>query len=339
MKGVANRRTVPLLFSLFTLFSLSFCHNPWMYQILDPRTIFFDSNGGSSVDSQMVMKDYKIIRPSTPSRRGYIFGEWYIDNGIFENPWDFNSMIPTSDMTLYAGWIEGYIDGFPVRNVFDVRNAAQWNTAVSTINERGTGDYLIEVNASFSMNGVTADTFSATDINVTISGSYTISLTGTGSLLRAGSTQNITMRNLTLRGNAGNNASLVNVDSGTFIMEGSAKITGNTATSSAGVYVSNGGEFTMKGGTVSGNTATMGSGGGVNVSFSTFRISNGIVYGNDGNDDSLKNTATSNAALCTTGPGGTSTMEHGTFINGTWNSLGTLTDTSNTIRVVNGVLQ
>jgi len=469
----------------------------------------------------------------------------------------------------------------PSGNTFSAANLAQWNAAVSEINRVNAGVFSIDIAANFSMSGVTNDTFSASYIDVTINGgSHTISLSGTGSLLRIGGYQTVTIRDLTLRGDIGNNASLVYIGGGTFNMEsgiitgninedneggginivngiftmtggtvsnntagaggggvyvrgaftmsgtakissndsnygggvyvhpggtfkmqdsasvsgntadnwgggvfvdsggefimtggtiggignntapngggvyvdsngiftmsGSAKISdntasssgggvfvdhstftmnggmvsgntaiegggvyvfnsgefimnggtigagntansigggvyvdggtfnmsgsaavsdntansvggvyvlgtngtftmndgavsGNTASSSAGVYVRDG-EFTMKGGTVSGNTATLGSGGGVTISFGKFRISNGIVYGNDGTDDSLKNNANNSAALSTSGPGGSSTMEHGTFINGTWNSLGTLNDTSITIRVVDGVI-
>ena len=127
----------------------------------------------------------------------------------------------------------------------------------------------------------------------------------------------------------------------TFTMTG-GEISGNTATSDyahgGGVYATT---FTMHGGTISGNTAN--EGGGVRVSSrDIFLIVTGTVYGSNEANTSLRNKATSGAALYVyndrTGfePG---TAQRGTFSGTTWNRRGNLSTTDNTIRVVNGVLQ
>ena len=91
-----------LLISLSSFF-ISSCSNPLINQILDPKTVTFETNGGSYIESQPVYKGYPIKRPSSPSRGGYKFDAWYIDNGTFQKQWNFNT-IPQADITLYANW-------------------------------------------------------------------------------------------------------------------------------------------------------------------------------------------------------------------------------------------
>jgi len=131
--------------------------------------------------------------------------------------------------------------------------------------------------------------------------------------------------------------------SGTFTMSG-GKISDNTATSSSasssaysyggGVYVGGSAIFTMNGGEISGNTSAAGTsyGGGVHVGASgAFHIVTGTVYGSDAYPTTLRNTATSEAAL-------TGSMEYGTLSGETWVSNGNLSSTNNTIIVMNGEL-
>ena len=117
------------------------------------------------------------------------------------------------------------------------------------------------------------------------------------------------------------------------------KISGNSASGNrggGGVFV--GGDrstFTMNGGEISNNTASSDyfQGGGVFNNMGTFRIVTGTVYGS--NEGALSNIATNGAALFDNG----GTAQRGTFNGSTWNSLGDLSTTNNTIRVVNGQLQ
>jgi hypothetical protein len=115
-----------------------------------------------------------------------------------------------------------------------------------------------------------------------------------------------------------------------------------------GVCIDSSGTFTMNGGTISGNTASVtgtnnSRGGGVYVfSGGTFRIANGTIYGSNETTTTLRNTVTNsgagtgsyNAAMESAG-----TAQRGTLNGETWTSSGTLSNSSNTIRVVNGVLQ
>ena len=65
-------------------------------------TITFDSNGGSSVDSQSVEEDGNIVRPDDSTKYAYIFLDWYIDEEL-TTPYNFDETV-TGDLLLIAGW-------------------------------------------------------------------------------------------------------------------------------------------------------------------------------------------------------------------------------------------
>jgi len=81
------------------------CKNPLIIRILAPKTVSFETNGGSSIESQTVYRDYPIKRPPNPSKSGHTFDAWYSEETL-ELEWDFNA-IPSADITLYAKWISG----------------------------------------------------------------------------------------------------------------------------------------------------------------------------------------------------------------------------------------
>ncbi|RKD24752.1 InlB B-repeat-containing protein [Caminicella sporogenes] len=77
-------------------------------------TVSFEENEGSEVSDQIVNYNEKAIKPSVPTRIGYAFGGWYIDEEL-TTPYDFNTPV-TSDITLYAKWIsngESYVVAQP----------------------------------------------------------------------------------------------------------------------------------------------------------------------------------------------------------------------------------
>jgi len=77
-----------------------------MEKILQYKTITFDSNGGTPVPPQTLLRNEKIIQPEAPILTGFLFYGWYKDNGTFRSKWNFDD-IPTKDMTLYASWNNG----------------------------------------------------------------------------------------------------------------------------------------------------------------------------------------------------------------------------------------
>ena len=64
-------------------------------------TVTFNSNGGSEVRSKRVGENGMVMRPTDPTKEGYTFIGWYLNDEEF----DFNTEI-TSDLTLTARWEE-----------------------------------------------------------------------------------------------------------------------------------------------------------------------------------------------------------------------------------------
>lgn len=62
--------------------------------------VVFDTNGGSLVETQIVKKSDTITKPNDPTKDGYSFDNWYLDDEIF----DFETPI-TNNITLVAKWI------------------------------------------------------------------------------------------------------------------------------------------------------------------------------------------------------------------------------------------
>jgi uncharacterized repeat protein (TIGR02543 family) len=65
--------------------------------------VSFNTDGGSNVKTQKVEKDAKATKPSNPTKKGYKFDDWYLNNKKF----DFNTKI-TSNITLTAKWLKAY---------------------------------------------------------------------------------------------------------------------------------------------------------------------------------------------------------------------------------------
>ncbi|MFZ9138921.1 MAG: InlB B-repeat-containing protein [Bacilli bacterium] len=63
-------------------------------------TISFISNEGSAVNSIVDDYDSTVNQPNHPTRPGYAFAGWYVDENL-QIPFEFNTM-PANDLTLYA---------------------------------------------------------------------------------------------------------------------------------------------------------------------------------------------------------------------------------------------
>ncbi len=66
-------------------------------------TVYFDSNGGSSVSPETAVAGETIRKPSDPTKEYYSFAGWYLDR-LFAKKWDFANDEVTSTFTLYAKW-------------------------------------------------------------------------------------------------------------------------------------------------------------------------------------------------------------------------------------------
>ena len=71
---------------------------------INPYTITFDSNGGTSVENQTKNYDSIVDQPQEPTRTGYTFAGWYKEESC-TNLWDFaTDKVPANNITLYAKW-------------------------------------------------------------------------------------------------------------------------------------------------------------------------------------------------------------------------------------------
>jgi uncharacterized repeat protein (TIGR02543 family) len=72
---------------------------------INQYTINFDSDGGSTVDP--ITDDYNVVvdRPVDPTKDGYIFDDWYIEDQLLHLASDYDGFrIDSNDKTLYAKW-------------------------------------------------------------------------------------------------------------------------------------------------------------------------------------------------------------------------------------------
>ena len=75
-----------------------------------PFTVSFNTNGGSSVASQIVLDGQKAQRPADPTKAAtldntYTFADWYDNSELTGAAYDFNTPV-TADLVLYAKWNE-----------------------------------------------------------------------------------------------------------------------------------------------------------------------------------------------------------------------------------------
>ena len=63
----------------------------------------FDVDGGSLVDSQIIVEGSKATEPDDPTLAESTFDGWYTDAGTFLEAYDFATPV-TADITLYAKW-------------------------------------------------------------------------------------------------------------------------------------------------------------------------------------------------------------------------------------------
>ena len=213
--------------------------------------------------------------------------------------------------------------------------------------------YTIDVTADEEISGYMLTSGNNKNMTIILNGNgKTISLKNDAVrwLFMIGDNVTLILNNITLKGHDHNRASLV-VVAGKLVMNNGSKII-NNRNGEGSEYLRNigggvrvNGTFIMDGGEISGNYAYIG--GGIFISNGDFRIINGTIYGSNA-ADGLKNTAYFPYNGCAFGmrPG---SAQYGTYNDNTW--IGTdlpLPDkdilnadlyTSNTIKVVNGVLQ
>jgi uncharacterized repeat protein (TIGR02543 family) len=83
---------------------------------VNPVTVNFDTNGGSTISDQVISYDPNIKvtvdKPLDPTKSGRKFVGWYTDNETFSKPYDFSEPL-TARITLYAKWVLDYMVWVP----------------------------------------------------------------------------------------------------------------------------------------------------------------------------------------------------------------------------------
>lgn len=96
-------------------------------------TVSFDTDGGSTVETQTVVTGNKATKPtSNPTKKGYNFIGWYTDN-TYTTEFDFENTIITDNTTIYAKFEDASIfklDGYTF-------------SKINTLEELTTGYYVI----------------------------------------------------------------------------------------------------------------------------------------------------------------------------------------------------
>lgn len=70
--------------------------------IIKTKTVKFEANGGSGVETQTLPYGGKVKKPDDPTKDKYNFIGWYTDKEL-TNVWNFETPV-TEDMTFYAAW-------------------------------------------------------------------------------------------------------------------------------------------------------------------------------------------------------------------------------------------
>lgn len=74
-------------------------------------SVEFDSQGGSYIESQQVLKNNPVIRPSNPILDNHSFVGWYKTALAEEDSiWNFDTDRVTSNIILYAAWLEDEVE-------------------------------------------------------------------------------------------------------------------------------------------------------------------------------------------------------------------------------------
>ncbi|MBR2712853.1 MAG: InlB B-repeat-containing protein [Bacilli bacterium] len=81
-------------------------------------TVTFDTDGGSRVDSQVLIPGQKAVKPYYPVKEGYTFDNWYTDN-TYTTVFDFENTNITKNTVIYGRWT--YCNGFAIDSWADIK--------------------------------------------------------------------------------------------------------------------------------------------------------------------------------------------------------------------------
>lgn len=74
---------------------------------IEKYTVSFDSRGGTPVESQIIEKGNKVVKPTNPTKDGAIFIDWFNHSSFEGNPYNFDTPV-NEDFTLNAKYGYSY---------------------------------------------------------------------------------------------------------------------------------------------------------------------------------------------------------------------------------------
>jgi len=165
------------------------------------NTTRFNSNGGSLIASQQLLRGETVSRPGDPVKEDHVFDGWFEDDESFLQEWDF-SIVPDRELTLHAKWLMVRIALDPNDDIYfsplvvgyDLSELTPQEIYITNTGEVPTGDLTLSLSGnnadSFSLsvlelNSITpggSELFTVTPITGLLSGYYsaTVNITGNG---------------------------------------------------------------------------------------------------------------------------------------------------------------
>lgn len=101
--------------------------------------VSFETNGGTPVASKQVAVGSKVSKPTTPTKSGYIFEDWYKDASL-KQKYNFDDVV-NGNLTLYAKWIENANVDVTVKYTVTFNSNGGSAVSAQTVNK---GDYATE---------------------------------------------------------------------------------------------------------------------------------------------------------------------------------------------------
>jgi hypothetical protein len=236
-------------------------------------TVTYNSNEGSPVDPEKVIKDGKATKPANPRRvftteqiatggpglyiagdGGWIFGGWYLGDALY----DFDKSI-TGNITLTAQWILPSKVSEDSEGIASVPTASDFFVKALDYMVMNPQTYILAIERDYTLTATV--TLSTTPAYLTVVGiggeRKIISNTPNGRLAVINNSGTLTIgKNITVVGNAAATTHLFTVQNGVLIMEDGSKITGHTnitATINCNYATAH---LIMNGGEISGNKLT-----------------------------------------------------------------------------------
>ena len=108
----------------------------WTLTATGTYTVYFNSNGGSAVDFKSVTAGGHVPEPAVPTRAGYTFVGWYIDNNTFNTQWNFSVDEVIGPLTLHAKWTQNGVTPGTFTVTFNSNGGS--NVPTQTVSSGGT---------------------------------------------------------------------------------------------------------------------------------------------------------------------------------------------------------